>query len=747
MASGVIACILEKTPKMKKKPIAILTLALSFLFWAGTTSNSLTVGYTAAPGEGSCEGCHTGDDTGINGTMLVSGLPQYLVSDTWYTVSITMTSATDPEAVSGFQFTALDIANNSFGSYSNAGPNVSFANFGSRTYAQHDTPMQVDQGTNSTTFTFDWKSPAVSSNQLTTFYWGGVLGNPDGQANYADKPFLDNRVRTVVAPVGFASIQKEDVSCNGEEDGSITVFGQGGLAPLSFEWSNGASGNSISNLDGGTYTVTVTDELGQTASTSITIGEPAQLQGTIFESLPVDCNGGTGNLSVGAGGGTPPYQYQWSDGNTGAVNTNLDAGIYAVTITDANGCQSNDAFQLEEPAALNIVPFVQNNVSCAGEDDGLIQVSASGGTTPYFFEWSNGTTGPSLVNVGAGNYVVTLIDNMGCETEETFTIQEPAPLVIVPFVQEDVSCAGETDGLIQVSASGGNMPYTFEWSTGATGPSLVNVGAGNYVVTLTDNMGCETQQSFPIEEPDPILISYQLQEPDCFGATNGMAQIQPEGGIPPYSYFWPDGSTEANRMDLEAGSYSVSVQDANGCMNQASFTMEQPAALALMIDNIQSAGGGQDNGAINITMSGGTPPYTYEWSTSGQGLISNEEDPAGLAPGTYYLFVSDSNGCGYESSGVVVESSTSIQYQQLSFDVVFPNPVTGLLPIQFGNPVPDIVHLHVWNPAGQRIAEFIIPPGASDYLIALPEVKGTYFLEFQQDEKKQVFPLVVLPAH
>ncbi|MCB0707646.1 MAG: SprB repeat-containing protein [Saprospiraceae bacterium] len=483
---------------MRKTQIISVLFLICFLSWAGITSTNLTTGYTAAPGEGSCAGCHNYNGVDLTGSINISGLPQYLISDNWYDVSVSIYSSSPDGYYTGFQLTAVDVAGNNFGLYSNPGNYVEFANIGNRNYAQHNAPWLINFSTQTNTYTFKWKSPPVADNETVQFYYTGTIGIDDGEAGSFDLALGNNLTRTVVAPVGFSSINKQNVSCYGASDGVITIFPQGGLAPITYQWSNGASGNSLSGLAAGVYAVTISDQLGQTAQTSVTIQQPTAINAAVFESQPIDCAGNeTGSLQIAAFGGTPPYTYLWTGGISGPINPNLGTGLYTVTLSDSNGCTFQENYFLDEPDDLEIILFNQQNVSCFGASDGLIQITATGGTPPYQFNWSSGSSNPALQNLSAGNYTMSITDQHGCSQAQTFVITEP-DVVVVDIESIGPSNFNNASGYIDINVEGGTPPYSFSW-TGGDLPApvetedLLDIFPGTYYLDLIDANGCEIE--------------------------------------------------------------------------------------------------------------------------------------------------------------------------------------------------------------------------------------------------------------
>ena len=285
------------------------------------------------------------------------------------------------------------------------------------------------------------------------------------------------------------------VSCFGGNDGKLTASANGGTPGYTYAWSNGANTAMISNLTAGTYTVTVTDSEGCTCISSATITEPPALNCSVVVDNQISCFGGSdGKLTAMASGGTPGYTFMWSNGVNTAMNANLPSGTYTVTVTDANGCTCVKTVTLNDPPQLNCSITINNHVSCFGGNDGKLTASANGGTPGYTYAWDNGANTAMISNLTAGTYAVTVTDSEGCTCVSSATITEPPALNCSVVVDNEISCAGGSDGKLTAMVSGGTPGYTFMWSNGVNTAMNANLPAGTYTVTITDANGCTCVQ-------------------------------------------------------------------------------------------------------------------------------------------------------------------------------------------------------------------------------------------------------------
>jgi hypothetical protein len=350
-----------------------------------------------------------------------------------------------------------------------------------------------------------------------------------------------------------------NVSCNGGNNGSASATVSGGTAPYTYSWDNSNNTSNNNNLSAGTYTLTVTDSKGCTKTATVTITEPTSLSASTSKT-DVSCNGGNnGTASVNVSGGTAPYSYSWSNGNGTSSTSNLTAGTYHVTITDANGCTISKCVVITEPTIL-AASSSTSNVLCNG-GNGSVEVSANGGTAPYI--------GTGIFTVAAGTYSYTVTDANGCTATTTATVTEPTVLTASTTVT-NVLCNGG-NGSIDVLANGGTAPYT--------GTGSYSVAAGTYNYTVTDANGCTASTSGTVTEPSALSASTNQTNVSCNGGNNGSASVNANGGTAPYSYLWSTTGNNSSIDNLTAGVYSVVVTDANGCSYTTSVTITEPTQL------------------------------------------------------------------------------------------------------------------------------------------------------------------------
>jgi len=464
------------------------------------------------------------------------------------------------------------------------------------------------------------------------------------------------------------SYNGQDVSCNGAIDGQISVLGSGGTPftvgdAYTYSWNTTATNDSLL-VGAGTYTVTVTDTLGCTAITSVTVNEPGLLTAMIAAGQTnVSCFGdSTGQATVNATGGTVVgnYTYVWDNGMTTALNASLPAGVQCVTVTDANGCLATTCATITQP--LNAVfiasAIVDSNVSCNGGNNGGITVTPSGGTpgvTGYNFNWAGlaQTTG-NITGLSAGTYCVTITDLLGCAIDTCITIIQPTLVTAAITNVNNVSCFGDSTGSATVTGGGGTVlgTYTYLWDANAgnqTTATATGLAANTpYCVTVTDDNGCTAITCVTLTQPNLLTVSgSEVTSVVCAGESNGSVQATATGGSGMFNYIWganAGGATTDTVAGLTAGIYCVTVTDSLGCTAETCVTLTEPSAITIVATTVTDVVcRGDSTGEITVTATGGAGGYDFQWDAA----AGNRMTPtvAGLAAGTYCVVVTDANGC------------------------------------------------------------------------------------------------------
>ncbi len=627
-----------------------LLIVLVLLFLAN--SSNPPNGRTGAPGDGLCSnaGCHSSAGS-FTGDITISGLPTTVTPNTTYPITVEINNFDENAVRTGFQLVALDGSNNNVGTITGGTNVVATTTANGRIYAEHSPAQNFISGTYA--YSFNWTSPASGSD--ITMYAAGVIGN--GVGSTGDVVVTTTSSGTfAAAPVTVSILSSSNVTCNGGTDGAATANASDGTSPYTFQWSNGTSSAVVTGLSAETYTVTVTDDLGGTATTSVTITEPSAISCSITNITDVSCNGGTdGSATITCSGGTGNITSVWPGGMTGNTATGLSAGVYEVISTDANGCSVATNVTINENAALTGTVNVTNETA-NGANDGTATAVVSGGTGTYTYAWSNAVSGATITNLSPDTYTVTITDSNACSVVYSGLISAFGCDISASITATDVSCNGENDGSATVVGTGGTLPYSYSWSNGDVAVTSYNLGAGIYTVTITDFNDCVSTAEVVISEPFALSCTITSQSnPMCFQGADGTAIINCTGGTGTYTYTWSNGGTLNNVNDLTSGTHTVTVTDAVGCQVIETVTLNNPSQIQPNVNTTDETSVGADNGTASSSPVGGTGPYTYMWNTG-----SSNSSISGLTPGTYSVTITDSNGCVKVGSGVVEGANCNI---------------------------------------------------------------------------------------
>lgn len=726
----------------KKRPFAAVLFVLGTLFVVlSSNSNGRATaanrGNTGAPGENTCGQCHSGTSFGaVTVSIQIFELGTTTPVNAYspgaaYDMRVTVNQGLGLPAGYGFQMTALRAATNApLSGYSNLATNVKQITLNSgpqagRTYVEHNGV------TNNNQFNFRWTAPAANSGTVNfTASGNAVNGNGGSTGDSAGAGSLSLPEAQPLAVSAMAT----NPDCFGATNGSIFVTVNTGVPPYSFTWSDGSMMQNRTNLAAGSYTLTVTDAVQQSFQQNFTLTQPAAIEPTAT-TVDATVPGGIGSVALSATSGAGDYTF--SIDGVGLVTEfplSLQAGTYTYTVTDANGCSIDGSFTIGQPAPLTL-DASESDISCFGANDGAIVInSIAGATPPYTLQWdvdeslltalapgtysltvtdavdytltfsfeitepelleatgafdpincfgeiatvaiaaSGGTapyTGTGEVALSAGNYTLDVIDANGCTAQIAVDIAEPEALV-VNAATPILPCEGG-EGEIVITADGGVLPYN------GTGSFPVTT-SGVYSFTVTDANGCSTEIDAVVASDNGFSASAGIVQQLCHNSCDGAIALTLSNATEPVSYAWSDGSDASTASNLCAGDYTAVITDANGCVFQASYTIDAIAPLSgqLSIGSIACFG---ESTSAEVAVSGGTPGYTVVW-TDDSGAV----DPTVLAAGSYAVVISDANGCSVTLNEIVTEP------EELSFTDVAIEPISdmpGFITVEVGGGTP-----------------------------------------------------------
>jgi len=497
--------------------------------------------------------------------------------------------------------------------------------------------------------TYSWTGPCIVGSTTAQTISASCSGtytvtvtSPDG---------CKDTLQKVVTITPTLSVTATSTNGGCTTKGTATANPTGGTPPYTYAWSNGNTNSKDTGLAAGNYTCTVT-AAGCTKTVTVTITGGGSITTTI---APVNekCHGGTNGSAVATpAGGSAPYTFKWNSGQTTSSLSNIGAGTYTCTVKDATGCTTTQTVTITQPTPI-ITSTDSTGTPCGGTT-GTAGVSATGGTAPYTYSWSNGKTTSSITNLSGGVYTAIVTDHNGCDT----TVHIVVPTTNGPrdsiVSSVNVLCFGGNNGDAIVGVKGGTPPYTYSWNTAPvqTTDTASKLTAGSYAVNITDNTGCIATATVNITQPPQLRDSINSVNVLCFGGNNGSATVDIKGGTPTYTYSWNTApvQTTVTASNLTAGAYTVNVVDKNGCKDSSSVTITQPAALTLTGSAFPVTCFGQCNGSATVIPSGGTPTYTYSW-TSGSSIGA----ATALCAGPYTVTVTDANSCAIDTSFTITQ--------------------------------------------------------------------------------------------
>lgn len=366
-----------------------------------------------------------------------------------------------------------------------------------------------------------------------------------------------------------------------------------------------------------------------------------------------------GSIILNVSGGKAPYKFLWNNNDTSQNRSNLYAGTYTVRITDSEGTEHVERIIVQPPFPLILDPVDKKDASCSSGNDGSAKISVKVGRgEPYKITWSNGLKDVwEANNLAPGPYTVIVADMYNCDVSISFDIKAAADGINVTSSTQDPNCETPNSGNILLNVTGGQVPYSYLWSNGASTKDLSNVPAGEYQVLIKDNNGCSFQAAYRLSAPGSFEIDYKVIQPTCQGSANGEIEILPKGGKAPFSFLWSNVKSTSKASGLESGTYSVKVIDALGCFIEQHIDLAYQSSLSIsVVENTPVTCSGEADGAISIQLSGVQGAYKLRWSDG----VEDQTVRTDLKAGIYTLTVTDDSGCN-ASLAVLLEENTQIQ--------------------------------------------------------------------------------------
>ncbi|MEL6942963.1 MAG: hypothetical protein AAFO82_09860, partial [Bacteroidota bacterium] len=423
---------------------------------------------------------------------------------------------------------------------------------------------------------------------------------------------------------------------------------------------------TFDNLSGGSYNIIIKDAIGCEITENIFIEETAPIVAEVVEVVDASCGQANGGFEVEMISGTPPFLYNIGSGVSDSPTfKELQAGTYTISISDANGCETEQTVVIES-TTTELATDIDNIIDATcGEDNGGFEVVVSNGTAPYNYNIGNGAvSNPIFTDLAPDVYSVTVTDAAGCESVHDLSVVRESEAISANISNLQIAQCGQSNGSFQITGTGGRAPYRYNIGLGQTlNNTFSNLSGGVYEVTVTDNKNCTTIERINIEETEPVTASIINIEGEKCEQSNGRFEVDVNSGRAPFEYNIGNGFTDNPLFtELTAGTYNLTIRDANGCESTEQVGIEATGeVLRTSIQNLQNTTCGKDNGAFTINVTNGEAPFTY--------VLANQEydspDFANLPTGTYDILILDAAGCSAEEQVTIEQASdvleTSIQ--------------------------------------------------------------------------------------
>ncbi len=429
--------------------------------------------------------------------------------------------------------------------------------------------------------------------------------------------------------------------------------------------------------------------------------------------------------------------YLWNDGNIQANRTILvsSSSTYSVTLTNSSGAMTSDAVTITAVQPITATGII-DQVACADDLNGAISLQVLGGTQDYTYNWSNAATTREIDNLGPDTYFVTISDEALCEFVDSYTLNNPAPIVVISDLVLP-ACNSSGQGSISVDANGGAPPYTYSWSNGLIGPIITGLEPGQYELTVTDSRACVHLETYELSNDVQISVDLELEHVSCFEGSDGSIEVDVSGDFPPFSFNWDNGFASNTILGLPAGDYTITVTDAMGCQSVNRYTVTEPDELQVSANQINTQSSSA-TGSIFLDITGGVPDYDVVWSNGESGLLIEDLDM-----GVYQAVITDANGCTLVMTYEITVLTSTLQAAHKPLEV-FPNPSLGVVYIQLPDALSSDYTLGVFDIRGRAVAHQSGPSAISQLFLEMDQtVPGLYILTLSDDTSTYQAKLII----
>ena len=504
-------------------------------------------------------------------------------------------------------------------------------------------------------------------------------------------------------PITVTGTTVPNTACTGG-NGSIDITATPADPNYTYVWSNGSTEQDLINLPPGSYSVTVSAGGTCTRAATFSVVDNPNLPNPTAIPTQSTCDLANGSINASVTGGVAPYTFAWSNGATTEDLANIPAGNYSLTVTGANGCTRvvNVNVGNNNPP-INLSATTQANTACTG-GNGSIDLTAAPAGPPYTYTWSNGATDQDLSNLPPGNYTVTVSAGGTCTAVATYNVADN-PNLPTPTATPTQSTCDLPNGSIDASVTGGVAPYTYAWSNGATTQDITNLAPGSYSLTVTGANGCTRVITVTVGNNNPpINLTATIVANTLCNGGNGSIDLTAAPAGPPYTYNWSNGATTQDISSLPPGNYTVTVSAGGSCTATATYNVPDGPSVPIPTATTVQSTCDLANGSIDLSVSGGVPPYTYAWSNG-----ATTQDISGLLAGTYMVTVTAANGCSRIINVTVTNNNPPINLTSVIVANTFCTGGNGSIDLTAAPAGPPYTYIWSNGPTTQDISG--LPPG------------------------------------